>query len=177
MRPKPACAAGNDLRPPGEPALDHRPVVVKAAASRRERLLRAAWAGLGLFCLLLGFIGIFLPVMPTAPFVLLAAACFARGSERFHRKLMDHPRLGPFVRDWERHRSIPLRAKCLAIGMMWISLSTTAWLMRARPLASIALLAIATAVTAWLLYLPTRPPGGYGPTPADEDRGGGQPQS
>ncbi|CAG9175399.1 YbaN family protein [Cupriavidus respiraculi] len=129
--------------------------------SRRERVLRAVWAALGVFFLLLGFIGIFLPVLPTTPFVLLAAACFARGSERFHGWLMAHPRLGPLVHDWHVHRSIPLRAKCFAIATMWVSMGTTAWLLRGKPLAAVALLAIAAAVTAWLLWLPTRPRGGY----------------
>lgn len=153
----------------GDPALYKPPVVLaQQRRSRRERIVRAVWAALGVLCLLLGVIGIFLPVMPTAPFVLLAAACFARGSERFHHRLMSHPSLGPLVHDWQVHRSIPLRAKCLAIGMMWISLPTTAWLMRSRPLVSAALLACAVAVTAWLLYLPTRPRGGYGPQPPQE---------
>ncbi|MBY4946186.1 YbaN family protein [Cupriavidus respiraculi] len=123
--------------------------------------MRAVWAALGVFFLLLGFIGIFLPVLPTTPFVLLAAACFARGSERFHGWLMAHPRLGPLVHDWHVHRSIPLRAKCFAIATMWVSMGTTAWLLRGKPLAAVALLAIAAAVTAWLLLLPTRPRGGY----------------
>ncbi|WP_370637411.1 YbaN family protein [Cupriavidus sp. AU9028] len=121
------------------------------------------WVGLGSLCLLIGFAGIFLPVLPTTPFVLLAAACFARGSQRFHRWLTNHPRLGPIIQDWERHRSIPLRAKCFAIATMWVSMSTTAWFLRDRPAVSIALLAGAVLLTAWLLYLPTRPRGGYNP--------------
>lgn len=128
--------------------------------------MRAFWVFLGAFCLLLGIIGIFLPVMPTTPFILLAAACFARGSERIHRWLMAHPRLGPLVYDWQVHRSIPLRAKCLAIVMMWPSMSVTAWLLRERPWASAALLFCAACVTAWLLWLPTRPRGGYRNDPA-----------
>lgn len=116
--------------------------------------------------MLLAVLGVFLPVLPATPFVLLAAACFARGSERFHDWLMSHPRLGPIVHDWQRHRSIPLRAKILAIAMMWISLPTTAWLLRAKPAFSIAVLAIGVVATAYLLYLPTRPRGGYGPASA-----------
>ncbi|WP_212762970.1 YbaN family protein [Cupriavidus gilardii] len=144
--------------------MDKPPVVIaEVRRSRRERVIRAAWATLGIVCMVLAVLGIFLPVLPATPFVLLAAACFARGSERFHDWLMSHPRLGPIVHDWQRHRSIPLRAKILAIGTMWISLPTTAWLLRARPVFSIALLVLGAVATAYLLYLPTRPRGGYGP--------------
>jgi uncharacterized membrane protein YbaN (DUF454 family) len=129
--------------------------------THRERAIRAFWVTCGTLSLALGIIGIFLPVLPTTPFVLLAAACFARGSERFHHWLVTHHRFGPLVRDLQAHRSIPLRAKCLALSMMWTSMSVTAWLMRARPLASITLIAIALAVTVWMVCLPTRPRGGY----------------
>lgn len=132
----------------------------EAALSRRQRALRAIWVALGGVCLLLGVIGIFLPVLPTTPFVLLAAACFARGSRRFHEWLLGHPRFGPLVSDWQRHRSIPFRAKCLALSMMWVSMGTTAWLMRGRPVASAALLACAVGVSVWMIRLPTRPPEG-----------------
>ncbi|MGE8368141.1 YbaN family protein [Cupriavidus sp.] len=142
--------------------------------SRRQRALRALWVVLGVLSLLLGIAGIFLPVLPTTPFVLLAAACFARGSERFHARLLAHPRFGPLVHDWQTYRSVPLRAKCLAIGMMWPSMGITAWLMRERPLASLALVATAAGVTAWLLRLPTRPPGGHAAPP---ERSGDRAQS
>ncbi|WP_019449737.1 YbaN family protein [Cupriavidus sp. BIS7] len=129
--------------------------------THRERAIRAFWVTCGTLSLALGIIGIFLPLLPTTPFVLLAAACFARGSERFHHWLVTHQRFGPLVRDWQAHRSIPLRAKCLALSMMWTSMSVTAWLMRERPLASVTLIAIALAVTVWMVRLPTRPRGGY----------------
>ncbi|MFJ1251377.1 YbaN family protein [Cupriavidus sp. CuC1] len=141
-----------------------------AIRSRRQRALRALWVVLGVLSLGLGTVGIFLPVLPTTPFVLLAAACFARGSERFHARLLAHPRFGPPVRDWQAHRSIPLRAKQLAIGMMWLSMGATAWLMRERSLASLTLVAIAAAVSAWLLWLPTRPAGGHAAPPPGRDR-------
>lgn len=133
---------GNDSRSP-----DNR---------RAERVIRALWVTLGAISLALGIIGIFLPLLPTTPFVLLAAACFARGSERFHGWLLSHPRFGPLVHDWQTHRAIPLRAKWLALSMMWVSMGTTAWLLRAKPLASFSLLACALAVSVWMVRLPTR---------------------
>lgn len=69
-------------------------------------------------CLGLGFAGIFLPLLPTTPFVLLAAWCFSRGSARLHRWLLGHRRFGRLVRDWEENRAIRLRAKVVATLMM-----------------------------------------------------------
>ncbi|HRD85926.1 MAG TPA: YbaN family protein, partial [Rubrivivax sp.] len=76
---------------------------------KRHFYLVSGWASLGL-----GALGAFLPLLPTVPFVILAAFCFARGSARVERWLLDHPRFGPMVRDWRERRAIPRRAKRLA---------------------------------------------------------------
>ena len=73
-----------------------------------------AWRVAGLVSLALGVIGIFLPLLPTTPLLLLAAYCFGRGSERLLKWLLEHPRLGPPIRDWREHRAISRRAKILA---------------------------------------------------------------
>lgn len=156
--------------PAPDPDTPIDPADLPGTLTHRERVIRAFWVTLGVISLVLGFIGIFLPLLPTTPFVLLAAACFARGSEKFHHWLITHERFGPLVRDWQAHRSIPFRAKCLALSMMWTSMSITAWLLRARPVSSLTLIAIGIAVTVWMVRLPTRPPGGYpqasdGPAP------------
>lgn len=65
----------------------------------------------GFLALFLGILGIALPILPTTPFILLAAACFARGSERFHRKLMENKITGPIIHEWLTYRSIPERVK------------------------------------------------------------------
>lgn len=155
--------------PPPDPDQSIRP---PKSLTHRERVIRAFWVTCGAISLVLGIIGIFLPLLPTTPFVLLAAACFARGSEKFHNWLITHERFGPLVRDWQAHHSIPFRAKCLALSMMWTSMSITAWLLRARPVSSLTLIAIGIAVTIWMVRLPTRPPGGY---PDTSDRSSSQP--
>jgi uncharacterized protein len=77
--------------------------------------MRLFWFGFGWFNVLLGTAGIFLPLLPTTPFLLLAAWCFARSSERFHDWLTNHPRLGPPIADWRAHGAISRRAKMLAM--------------------------------------------------------------
>ncbi len=126
--------------------------------------LRPLWLAAGAAALGTGIVGIFLPLLPTTPFVLLAAFCFARGSVRWERWLLAHPRFGPMVRDWRRDRVVPLRAKQLATVMMSIS-CTFAWLSMTR-LRWLPALCCAL-VAAWLWSLPSRPR-----TPAAQDEGG-----
>lgn len=123
----------------------------------RSPLVRWLWLTAGGFCLLLGVIGVFLPVMPTVPFVLLAAVCFARGSRKMHDWLRNHPHFGPPLRDWENDRRIPRRARNIGLAMMWTSLSVTAWLLfEHQRWLSLLLLVTAVAVSAYLLRLPVR---------------------
>ncbi len=75
----------------------------------------------GLLCMAAGIIGMFLPVVPTVPFLLLALWAFARGSERLHDWLLHHPRLGRRLRDWHEHQAIPARAKLLSVGSMGVA--------------------------------------------------------
>ena len=81
--------------------------------SRQLLYMTAGWLSLGL-----GILGIPLPLLPTTPFLLLAAFCFARGSERWHDWLMSHPRFGPPIRDWQEHRAISRPAKWLGTASM-----------------------------------------------------------
>jgi len=76
----------------------------------------------GVLALLLGILGIFLPLLPTTPFLLLASWCFARGSSRLHRWLLSHRVFGVYLRNFEAGRGIPLRAKIVATVMLWGSL-------------------------------------------------------
>ena len=118
----------------------------------RQTLLVAA----GLVALGLGLIGIVLPGLPTTPFVLLAAACFARASPRLHGWLTTHRYLGPMVRDWEANRSLPLHVKWIAITMMGTMVLLSACQFNGRAWLQGAVLALGL-VGAWVVWrIPTR---------------------
>lgn len=124
-----------------------------ASQQFRSRWRRPLWLGAGTASLLLGIVGIVVPLLPTTPFVLLAAFCFSRGCARCERWLLEHPRFGPSVRQWREQRAVPLRAKQLASLMMAISCVATLlalrWPWGALPLPICALVAL------WLWRLPT----------------------
>lgn len=87
----------------------------------RDGMINGLLWFVGAVALVLGIIGAVLPVLPTTPFILITAACWARASPRFHRWLHRHRYFGPMVRNWEERRAIPKRGKYLAWGMMTIS--------------------------------------------------------
>jgi uncharacterized membrane protein YbaN (DUF454 family) len=68
----------------------------------------------------IGGIGLILPILPTTPFVLLAAACFARSSERWHRWLLNNATFGPMIQNWEQHRCVSCRVKLIAVISMTV---------------------------------------------------------
>lgn len=74
---------------------------------------------LGTVSLALGIIGIFLPLLPTTPFLLLTAALYFRGSPRLYQWLLSHKHLGPYIRNFRENKAIPLRAKIISLLLMW----------------------------------------------------------
>ena len=116
----------------------------------RHAWLRWLLLGIGWISVALGVIGIFLPVLPTTPFLLLAAACFVRSSRRVYIWLVTHPRLGPWIRDYLDGHGIPLKAKVYAIGLMWASILLSCYLVPLLP-ARLFMLTSAVLVTAYIL--------------------------
>ncbi|MND97577.1 hypothetical protein SAMN05216201_10386 [Pseudomonas linyingensis] len=124
-------------------------------APREPTEIRHAWLrwlllGIGWLSVALGVIGIFLPVLPTTPFLLLAAACFVRSSRRVYIWLVTHPRLGPWIRDYLDGEGIPFKAKAWAIGLMWVSILLSCYLVPLLP-ARLFMLTSAVLVTVYIL--------------------------
>jgi uncharacterized protein len=80
--------------------------------------MRILWLATGLLFLGVGLLGIVLPVLPTTPFLLISAACFANSSPKLHNWLLGHPVFGPPIRNWEENGAISRGAKRLAVGTM-----------------------------------------------------------
>lgn len=89
-----------------------------ASNLKQSRLARGIFLVLGFIFVALGFVGAFLPVLPTTPFLILAAACFARSSTRFENWLLNDPRFGPLLKDWRARGAIPRKAKVAALAGM-----------------------------------------------------------
>jgi uncharacterized membrane protein YbaN (DUF454 family) len=124
----------------------------------RSRPVRVLLVVAGTLSLGLGIVGIFVPLLPTTPFLLLASACYLRGSERLHRWLLGQGRLGAYIRRYEEGQGIPLRGKVLAMLMMWPSIAFATTRVESPQLKGL-MVATALGVTAWIWHLPTwRPP-------------------
>lgn len=113
---------------------------------------------LGGVFLVLGIVGVFLPLLPTTPFLLLAAALFFRSSPRAYRWLLGHRYLGPYIRNFRESRSIPLRAKAVAITLLWLTSLHCFFLVLDHWLLKGLMLAVAVGVTLYLLSFKTASP-------------------
>ena len=119
------------------------------------------FAGLGVLFVALGALGLFLPVLPTTPFLLLAAACFARSSRRIFNWLQNHPRFGPLIREWREHRSMPYRAKRTALVLIALSFAISITFFVPGWLAKLAMGVGGLILMAWIARIPSRDaPGG-----------------
>jgi uncharacterized membrane protein YbaN (DUF454 family) len=122
---------------------------------RKQKVVRALFFILGTFSLALGAIGIFLPILPTTPFLLLSAACYMRSSERMHKWLLNNRWFGNYIKNYQEGKGIPMKTKILAMAVLWGAIIFSAFIVLDEVLiAQIALLAIALGVSIHLVRLP-----------------------
>ena len=127
----------------------------KSTKRINQPALRLLVLGLGWISVFLGFIGIFLPVLPTTPFLLVAAACFLRTSPRFYNWLVSHPRLGKYLLYYLDGKGLPVKAKVYTLILMWTSLISTAFIFVPRMTVQIILPIVGLLVSIYILRLPT----------------------
>ena len=118
---------------------------------------RIMYIVLGSIFLGLGILGVFLPVLPTTPFLLLTAGCYARGSVRFYNWLMNNRFFGSYIRDWRDNKGIPLHAKILAVSMITITIGITAIFFVPLWPVKILLVGIGASVSIYIIRKPTKP--------------------
>lgn len=134
------------------------PVTHSELAQRRvikNPVLRMLVLAAGWLSVVLGIIGIFLPIMPTTPFLLLAAACFIRTSPEFYDWLVQHPKLAKYVIYYLEGKGIPLKAKVYTIITLWFTILLSAFVLLDSQIVQIILPTIGLLVSLYIMKQPT----------------------
>ena len=120
-----------------------------------SRLMRSVFLAIGFAAVILAVAGVVLPVLPTTPFLLLAAACFARSSKRFHDKLLANRIAGPIIREWAEHRSIRRKIKRWVYLLMALSFGSSI-LMMPSVWHQVMLAVLGISLTLFIWHIPVR---------------------
>lgn len=110
----------------------------------------------GTFFLVIGIIGIFIPILPTTPFLLLAAACYARGSKKFYNWLINNKWLGEYIKNYREGKGIPSKIKILSITFLWVTIAFSTFIIVSNLLIQIIMIIIAVGVTIHILTIKTK---------------------
>ena len=131
---------------------------MKRSAEKASRLKRVVLTGTGTLCVALGVIGMLLPLLPTTPFLLLAAACYARSSPRFYHWLLTNRWCGVYIRNYRAGHGLPRQQKILTLALLWATIGATAIFVVPLWWVRLSLLVIATGVTFHMIRIPTFKP-------------------
>ena len=118
--------------------------------------MRATLILIAFISLTLGLIGIFLPILPTTPFLLLSAWLFAHSSPKLHNWLLNHPTLGPYIRTFQEEKALPLKIKIISTTTLWITLLISITILNNKIWLQILLATIGVAVTWHILSFKTK---------------------
>ena len=141
---------------PARPELQPAPMEPRAAQpEQRAAVVRGGLIVVGSLSLAIGAIGLVVPVLPTTPFLLLAAACYVRASRRLHGWLLGNRTFGPIIRDWQSSRSLPRRAKWTAIPLMAVTVGASAAFFVEELLLRVGLVVLGAGLAVFLYRIPT----------------------
>jgi len=116
---------------------------------------RYSLTSIGMISLVLGIVGIVLPLLPTTPFLLLSACCFSHSSEKFHSWLINHRWFGPYIENYRSGRGMTLRVKVTTIALLWLSIGSSVIFFVDFFWAKLVMITIACCVSCYLLTRPT----------------------
>ena len=119
----------------------------------RKKIVKALYFTGGTISLILGIIGIVLPILPTTPFLLLAAACYARSSEKFYNWLLNNRILGFYIRNYREGKGLPKKIKIFTISLLWITILLTSFIFIQIIWVRYILIIIAIAVTIHIILI------------------------
>jgi len=127
-----------------------------------QRFIRTLWLIAGTICVVLGAIGIVLPILPTTPFLLAAAACYYKSSPRMHKWLLNNKWFGEYIRNYTEGKGLTKKTKITALALLWATIGISTVFMLNRLLSAqlvlpmqIIMIAVAIAVSLHILRLPT----------------------
>jgi uncharacterized protein len=121
----------------------------------RHKPLKVALLALGFLFTGLGLIGIFIPLLPTTPFLLLAAACFARSSKHFYNWLLNNKLFGKYITSYLDGKGVPVTTKIISVSLLWLTIVISAVFFVSLLWVKILLLLIALAVSVHIIGIPT----------------------
>lgn len=141
---------------------EKKPEEASTEKNERRKIVKILLIAVGTISLALGAIGVFLPIIPTTPFLLLAAACYYRSSKRMHRWLLNNKWFGEYIRNYQEGKGLPLKTKIVALSMLWVTIGVSTVFMLnhllPEPLVlpmQLIMVAVAVAVSAHILKIPT----------------------
>jgi uncharacterized membrane protein YbaN (DUF454 family) len=142
--------------------MEERKTFAETCKEQGRKLVRTLWFIAGSICVVLAAIGIVLPVLPTTPFLLAAAACYYKSSQRMHRWLLNNKWFGEYIRNYKEGKGLTKKTKITALTVLWITIgfSTVFMLQRLLPAQPVlplqlVMIAVAIAVSIHILRLPT----------------------
>jgi uncharacterized protein len=121
----------------------------------KNKLVRSLFFVAGTITFALGAVGVFFPILPTTPFLLLSLACYLRSSERMTHWLLNNKYFGSYLKNYKEGKGIPMKTKLFAIAVLWITIAVSGIVLVPILAVQIILFVVATAVTVHLVRLPT----------------------